>query len=231
MCRFCEDVPPHEHEPWGYDHQLQCFNTSKEAEYPVKMCEQYAEILHKLRPNCVPPQNSKRRLPFIQAGGRSNPQVVSEFLTVLTLNLQSVPPVNDKRQLVNGLHNVPAGSRLLRSEANKGGFLCVFRVYRSMQQFIECARQLWHPFDELRNLPDRLIASIFNNITSSPHELAKQRWEFMRRWTLRARELQTDENNLHMSMPEHVRAVLRETDFVDERTCPAEHSLAGYECV
>ena len=83
MCRFCEDVPPHEHEPWGYDHQLKCFNTSKEAEYPVKMCEQYAAILHELRPNCVQPQSSKRRLPFTQAGGRSNPQVVSEFLTVL----------------------------------------------------------------------------------------------------------------------------------------------------
>ena len=110
---------------------------------------------------------------------------------------------------MNGLHNVPAGSRLLRTEANKGGFTCVFGVYRSMQQFVECARQLWHPFDELRNLPDRLIASIFNNITSSPHELAKQRCEFMKHWTCRARELQKDENHLHMSMPEHVRAVLR----------------------
>ena len=209
MSRFCEDVPPHEHEPWGYDHQLKCFNTSKEAEYPVKMCEQYAAILQDLRPNCVQPQSSKRKLPFTQTGGRSNPQVISEFLTVVTLKLHSVPPINNKRQLMNGLYNVPAGSRLLRTEANKGGFTCVFGVYRSMQQFFECARQLWHPFDELKNLPDRLITSIFNNITSSPHELAKQRCKFMTHWTRRARDLQKDENQLHMSMPEHVRAVLK----------------------
>ena len=62
----------------------------------------------------------KRKLPFTQTGGRSNPQVISEFLTVVTLKLHSVPPINDKRQLMNGLYNVPAGSRLLRTEANKG---------------------------------------------------------------------------------------------------------------
>ena len=50
MCCFCEDVPLHEHEPWGYDHKLQCFNTSKEAEYPVKMCEQYADISRSFDP-------------------------------------------------------------------------------------------------------------------------------------------------------------------------------------
>ena len=209
MCRFCEDVPPHEHEQWGYDYQQRCFNTSKEAEYPIKMCEQYANILQQLHPAAPQPEGSKRKLPLSQPRGRSNPQIVSEFLSVATLKLQSIPPLNDKKQLIHDIQNVPAGSRLLRAEANKGVFLCVFGVYRSMQQFIECAKQLWHPFDELKNLPDRLISSIFNHVTRSPAELAKQRCEFMKKWTLRARYLQKKEQELHRGMPEHVRAVLK----------------------
>ena len=111
MCRFCEDVPPHEHEQWGYDYQQQCFNTSKEAEYPIKMCEQYADIPQQLHPAAPRPEGSKRKLPFSQPRGRSNPQIVSEFLSVATLKLQSVPPLNDKKQLIHDIQNVPAGSR------------------------------------------------------------------------------------------------------------------------
>ena len=74
---------------------------------------------------------------------------------------------------------------------------------------MECARQLWHPFDELKNLPLRLIASILNDITTSPRGLRKQRCEFMRHWTQRGRELKGEEEKLHMSMPEHFRSVLQ----------------------
>eukprot|EP00435_Cladocopium_sp_Y103_P070387 s19_g35.t1 len=45
MCKFCDDVAPHEHEGWGYDHVNKVFNTAKEAEYPHAMCKQYAQIL------------------------------------------------------------------------------------------------------------------------------------------------------------------------------------------
>ncbi|CAL1128318.1 unnamed protein product [Cladocopium goreaui] len=31
LSRFCQDVAPHEHESWGYDHVNKCFNTAKES--------------------------------------------------------------------------------------------------------------------------------------------------------------------------------------------------------
>ena len=44
MSKFCKDVPPHDHKEWGYNIQNKCFKTSKEAEYPVKMCRQYSDM-------------------------------------------------------------------------------------------------------------------------------------------------------------------------------------------
>eukprot|EP00435_Cladocopium_sp_Y103_P011809 s4361_g3.t1 len=77
-----------------------------------------------------------------------------------------------------------------------------------MEQFVVQAKTLWHPFDELKNLPDNVIKSIFINLTSSPHQLAKQRCEFLRTWSQRAREMQLDEAALHQSMPVHVRRIM-----------------------
>lgn len=104
--------------------------------------------------------------------------------------------------------NIPQGCKLLRAEANKGGFLCVFGIYRTMQDFVEVAKILWHPFDELKNLPDNLICAIFDNLTMSPYQLAKKRCSFMSKWTTRAKELKQQEDSLHLKMPPHVRAVL-----------------------
>ena len=50
-----------------------------------------------------------------------------------------------KKNLMHAPGPIPAGSRLLRSEANKGNpakFLCVFGIYRSMSQFVDSARLL-----------------------------------------------------------------------------------------
>ena len=209
---FCNDVGPHEHESWGYDHIQKCFNTAKEAEYPALMCQQYALVLESFLDKSLLHGRSTRMLPQSQPKGRKVPQLISEFLEVTTCLVDELPALDNKRNLLHAHGCIPAGSRLLRTEANKGKlekkYLCVFGIYRNSSQFVDIARMLWHPFDELRNLPDRIIQTLFTNLTGSPHQLAKMRCQFLQKWSRRAAELQTTEKELHRGMPEHVRRVM-----------------------
>ena len=66
-------------------------------------------------------------LPQAQPKGRKLPQLLSEFLDVVTCLLPEVPAVDSKRNLIHAVGAVPAGARLLRTEADKGNtgkFLC-----------------------------------------------------------------------------------------------------------
>ena len=131
-------------------------NTAKEAEYPLQMCQPYARILEGFMDNNLLQAKPERMLPQVQPKGRKTPQLIPEFLDVTSCLLDVVPAVDSKKQLIHAQGPIPAGSKLLRAEANKGKsskFLCVFGIYRTMAQFVDCAKTLWHPFDELRNLP------------------------------------------------------------------------------
>ena len=78
MSRFCKDVAPHDHEGWGYDHINQCFNTAKEAEYPMMMCQAYARVLQKFLDVSLLQGQTVRRLPQSQPKGR---KYLSSFLS------------------------------------------------------------------------------------------------------------------------------------------------------
>ena len=175
------------------------------------MCQQYARILEGFIDNNLLQAKSERMLPQVQPKGRKTPQLIPEFLDVTSCLLDVVPAVDNKKQLIHAQGPIPAGSKLLRAEANKGKsskFLCVFGIYRTMAQFVDCAKTLWHPFDELRNLPDNMIKSLFLNLTESPHLLAKQRCQFLKKWSTRAAQLQTEELKVHQSMSVHVQRIM-----------------------
>ena len=110
MCKFCEDVPPHDHEEWGYDVQNKCFNASKEVEYPVEMCRQYANIVNTLANTDVHPAVPARMTPGTQPKGRSSPQLIPEFLCVEKVAVEQLPAVDHKRCLCHDLGNIPSGS-------------------------------------------------------------------------------------------------------------------------
>ena len=212
LSKFCHDVAPHVHEGWGYDHENKCFNTAKEAEYPSLMCQQYARVLETLLNQDLLPSNQSRMLPQSQPKGRKMPQLIPEFFDVISCLLDELPALTSKKNLVHRQGRIPAGSRLLRAEANKGGsgkFLCVFGIFRTMGQFVEQARTLWHPFDELRNLPGNMIKSLFKNLTESPHQLAKSRCQFLKKWSNRAACLQDLEKEVHDGMPQHLKNIMQ----------------------
>ena len=212
LSQYCDGQ--HEHLEWGYDADKGVFNTSKEAEYPRKLCECYADALVSLAnargyhldgPETV--DNAAK--PHQQRSGRKLPQIVSEYAQVFKLQLKHIPQVDDKKRILQPCGTVPAGSKLLRAEARQGGYLCVLGSFRSMEQFVQVSQQLWHPFDELFNLPDDLIRCIFKMLRTSPSELTKYRIEMVQRWTKYARQLEADEKTLRAKLRPEVRAVLK----------------------
>ena len=71
--------------------------------------------------------------------------LVREYVAVHTIRLAAVPPVDHKRLLKEPLLHIPAGAKLLRSEANKGQFTCVFGIFHSCQQFVQASRSFGTP--------------------------------------------------------------------------------------
>ena len=141
------------------------------------MCTVYADIVQHIiqgrgfntndfmaKSNATAPQAQKR--------GRRVPQLISEFLWTKSILVNSIPSLDCKKCLRHALGDIPAGCKLLRTEANKGNAgdltLCVFGCYRSMQQFVDVSKQLWHPYDELKNLPDPLVRTLFWYLPQCP---------------------------------------------------------------
>ena len=210
--KFCDGSHPHKE--WGYDFEKGEFNTAKEAEYPRALCEQYAIILERIvfetneRQHCDVDQGKVR--PNQQVKGRGVPQIIPEFAAVRTLLASETPPLTDKKLLTRAWLGVPAGAKLLRTEAKRGEVkMFVFGIFRSMQQFVSVSKQLWHPFDELRNLPDCLTRCLFNCLKMGPVEMTKQRIQTLQLWTQWEKELRKDERALHDRLHGKVANVLK----------------------
>ena len=209
--RFCDGTHPHK--GWGYDAEAGEFNTAKEAEYPRALCEQYANVLERMVYGSLDTPRfhgaSEKLRPQQQAKGRTMPQIIPEFGTIRCILSSNAPHVDDKRLLKGQWMGVPSGSKLLRTEA-KGGeqSLYVFGVFRSMAEFTSVARQLWHPFDELRNLPDCLIQCIFRCLRMGPAEMTKQRLQKLQLWSRWEVELRDAESELHRKLHGKVAQVL-----------------------
>ena len=204
----------HPHAEWGFDEATQMFNTAKEAEYPKALCQAYVDVLLNLA--------GRKEIMFIDASatttaakpqkqprGRKTPQLISEYGRVETLKLPEVPPLDSKRCLMSPIGPLPKGAKLLRTEAKEGNILCVFGIYRSMEEFVTCSKQLWHPFDELRNLPDGLIRCIFKTLTSGMAEVTRHRIEKLTEWSELAKSLSRDEEKLHQTLDPNVAAILK----------------------
>ena len=222
MERFCEDVPPHEHEPWGIA-SSGGFDAAQEAEYVKPMCEQLVRFVDEVcaekdielaHAGIQPPRVHK------QPKGRATPQLVPEYEQVVTVLLQQVPAVDSKRCLSQDCNSskrqIPAGSKLLRSERKGEMVLCAFGFFHSCEKFVNIARSLWHPFDQAAHMPDYLLKCLFEHLTNSPTELVKLRISRLKQWTRWAAELSKDEVQYRASLdPRVMDCVGDEASFVD----------------
>ena len=240
FCKECDGS--HQHLPWGYDETTKQFSTALEAEYPRPLCEEYARVLvdiataNNISVNAFPKAEDKLH-PQKQNAGRSVPLLIPEYERVVSVLLETGPSLDSKNRLAHDLPNIPAGSKLLRSEA-KGGSgtrqftMYVFGIFHGHKRFVNIAKSLWHPFDELKHIPDLMVQSIFDMLSSSKLEVARRRLVTLTKWRQWAAELKDEEDNLKEHMPEHVRRILQhkrpvllrklaetELDWPDARLC------------
>lgn len=210
MQRFCHEVPPHTHAPWGFDRSAG-FATAQEAQYPGPMCEQLVKFLDG---ECASlgwqVQDASLKQPRVdrQPRGRATPQLVGEYKQVVSLLLRTIPHVNDKSLVTQAVQHVPAGSKLLRSEKKGDKFVCIFGIYHTEAEFVKLATALWHPFDMAVHMPDSMLKCLYDHLTLSPAELVKKRIRVFSEWTSWAKDLQRDEIALKNSMNPDARVLL-----------------------
>ena len=177
MQRFCEDVEPHVHEPWGYNPE-QGFATAMEAQYPNGMCEQLVRVFDEIcleKGVRVQPADYKPPRVDKQPRGRATPQLIPEYEKVCSVLLDALPSTDAKRCLCEPCKHVPAGSRLLRTEKKGEKLLCVFGIFHSCETFVALAKTLWHPFDTAAHMPDHLLKCLHEHLTMSPVEIVRLR--------------------------------------------------------
>ena len=210
MQKFCDDVEPHTHEPWGCT-PSGGFATALEAQYPTGMCEQLVKVLDEICSAMgVQVQPADQKLPRVdkQSRGRATPQLVPEYETVSSLLLSEQPPLDNKRCLTKPCQHVPEGSRLLRSEKKGKRWLCVFGIFHTCERFVSLARNLWHPFDTAAHMPDHLLRCLHEHLTKSPVELVKLRIQRLKLWTTWASSLSEQETDLKNSCDPKVKLIL-----------------------
>ena len=178
------------------------------------MCLKYAEIFHELckQRNIQPSQQTAMEVQklslYQQPKGRKLPQLIPEYGCTKIIQVKHLPPVDHKGCLTKPLQDIPVGSKLLRTEAKKGSTLCVFGIYRSFEAFTQVAKQLWHPYDELRNLPGDLVRVIFQHLSQTPDAVTRGRIAILTDWARRAKALSDLENQLKSNMNPNVAKIM-----------------------
>ena len=94
LCLQCDGQ--HEHLPWGTDMETQQFPTALEAEYPKRLCEDYATILLDLGQGqglqITPyPKAGDKMHPLKQHARRSLPPLVPEYAKVFPCSSPTSP--------------------------------------------------------------------------------------------------------------------------------------------
>ena len=210
MQRFCEDVEPHTHEPWGYNPE-QGFATALEAQYPSGMCEQLVRVFDEIcSEKGITLLPADYKLPRVdkQARGRATPQLIPEYEKVCSLLVTAMPAVDAKRCLCEPCKHVPAGSRLLRTEKKGNKLLCVFGIFHSCETFVSIAKTLSHPFDTAAHMPDHLLRCLHEHLTKSPVEIVRLRIQRLKLWHSWATELAVVEKEYKQKCDPKVKAVL-----------------------
>ena len=207
----------HPHESWGLirDCDSWSFATSKEAAYPVQLCQRFGTLLE-MKALRLGLQNFKMpisALHKVRASVGSQPKIskfptlIPEFLETRSVVSQSEPALNDKRQLEKVFHNIPLGAKMLRSSTTKGEESeqqqkqkYIFGIYRSSTQFVQEALLLQHPFDSCIGVPDDILKRLAEHLSSSPLDIMRKRLTTLQRWRKKAFELKTEDEALFESM-------------------------------
>ncbi|CAE7382974.1 unnamed protein product [Symbiodinium sp. CCMP2592] len=163
--------------------------------------------------------------------GRRNPPLVHEFVSFKFVAVPADPPSTDA-SLLDGL---PKGSRVLsRLTFDRGyeeacktliisssevtladgkselleGELVKIGLPSEPEAFVQRAVQAGHPRDGSAHVSKLVIQSIKANFSDPPAQTVTSRVAALKHWTTRAKQLEQKEEELHQSLPEHLRSLL-----------------------
>ena len=83
-----------------------------------------------------------------------------------------------------------------------------FWIYRSFQAFTQIAKQLWHPYDELKNLPEDLVRVLFQHLSRPPDVITRERIATLTNWASRAKALNNLEKQLKADMEPDIARIM-----------------------
>ena len=200
---FCDGSHPHE--PWGQT--ANGWATAEETAYPWKLCQhisiKLALFLQDLGLSCQTPAHATQAAQLEALRAQTDVQMkvpvrplVSEFADVVPWPAdQPLPP------LARAISTPPLGK--IASEGN-----ITIGIHRSPEQFVKDAAQLRFPGRDENALPKLMTEAAAFTAKHSAHYVAQHRSEQMRRLVSRARQLQTDEDELKAGMSQRRREVL-----------------------
>ena len=165
------------------------FSTAQEAEYPLPLCQEFSQLLSKglsLPALPVPSQASKPPLPQ----PRKSRRLIPEFLAFSDAAPTDGRPFKELSSSFLGGHGR-------------------FGLYRTPLEFVDCAMQLVHPFDEQHYVPDQVKRNIFRILTEGNAAFAHQRLMLTRKLKGLRKELQYEEARFQSTLPDHVREVVK----------------------
>ena len=196
----------HPHEPWGQTDNG--WATAEETAYPWKLCQHIsiktALFLQDLGLPCQTPAHATQAAQLEALRAQTEVQLkapvrplVSEFADVVSWPANKpLPP------LARAISTPPLGK--IASEGN-----ITIGIHRPPEQFVKDAAQLQFPGRDENVLPRLMTEAAAFTARHSAHYVAQHRSEQMRRLVNRAKQLQTDEDELKAGMSQRRKEVLK----------------------
>eukprot|EP00435_Cladocopium_sp_Y103_P065100 s379_g27.t1 len=92
--------------------------------------------------------------------------------------------------------------------------ICKFGIPSTPDEFVYKALQAGHPRDLMGQVSDMFKEAILSNFHRPPHLVAKERVEFVKKYTKLASDLRAEELKLRLGMPKHVASLMRSKRLV-----------------
>ena len=86
--------------------------------------------------------------------------------------------------------------------------LCTLGIPREPWDFVQRAVQAGHPRSLAIHLSGDVKEMLKQNFADEPYKIIKERATFLKQWTVRCKELEAQEQELHCSLEPHMREVL-----------------------
>ena len=176
------------------------------------------------------PNLAKRQIFTTQPRGKRLRPLVSEFQAYRSILF----PLNSEHIIQEVLQNLPKGSRICHRSLTNGGIswddnsasaagltahdswsdgqpgeILHFGIPRKPEDFIREAVAKGHPRDVVARVPTTVRALLRDLVHGRPERRFAKRASFMKKWLKRSLELRADEEQLHQSMPTHLRTILK----------------------